>query len=472
MAVRRFYPTKDTTISNAYRSNLSDRGTNANMGASDILEVFTIFAQANSSSLETSRILLEFDTDELTEKRANSEIPESGSASFYLRLFNAPHGSTLPRTYFLDIHPLTEEWSEGDGLDMEEYVDLGSDSGSLIDGATWEYRMYDDAPLEWTVAGGTYDSGSLYEQWIEEGTESVLVDITDTVEQWLAGTLDNNGLLVKMSEEVEEETLSHYTKKFFARGSEFFFERPCLEVRWSDALEDDRGTFYASSSLAPAAYNVNSIFLYNTIRGEYKDIPNVGTGSIYVDIYDLSGSLLLEGVEGGHVTTGVYSASFALDTTASLIQDAWYKDDEAYYTGAIDVLDFATSDYNPNPKYSTNIMNMKPAYSREENARFRLFVRDEDWSPTIYTVATADRESQIIENAFYRIFRVADNYEVVPFGTGSLAYTKLSYDEEGNYFDFDMELLENGYMYGIQLAYYRNGAYHEQPETFKFRVDD
>ena len=49
----------------------------------------------------------------------------------------------------------------------------------------------------------------------------------------------------------------------------------------------------------------------------------------------------------------------------------------------------------------------------------------------------------------------------------------MSYDISGNYFDFDMGLLEDGYSYGITTAYYNDsiGSWQEQPEVFKFRVD-
>ena len=59
--IRRYYATKDNTITNAFEENLTTRGTGSNMGASDILEVFSIYAQANSSSIEKARVLIEFD---------------------------------------------------------------------------------------------------------------------------------------------------------------------------------------------------------------------------------------------------------------------------------------------------------------------------------------------------------------------------------------------------------------------------
>lgn len=52
MSIKKFIAEKDTTITDAYKENLVSRGTNANMGAADSLEVFSIYAQASTSSLE------------------------------------------------------------------------------------------------------------------------------------------------------------------------------------------------------------------------------------------------------------------------------------------------------------------------------------------------------------------------------------------------------------------------------------
>ena len=38
-------------------------------------------------------------------------------------------------------------------------------------------------------------------------------------------------------------------------------------------------------------------------------------------------------------------------------------------------------------------------------------------------------------------------------------------------FDLDMSLFEPGYAYELNFVYYLNGAYHEQPEKFKFKVE-
>ena len=67
MAVKKYFAKTDTTITTAFRSNLTQRGTDANMGASDILETFSIYGQASSGSTELERILIKFPIDEIVE---------------------------------------------------------------------------------------------------------------------------------------------------------------------------------------------------------------------------------------------------------------------------------------------------------------------------------------------------------------------------------------------------------------------
>ena len=113
MAVRRFKATKDNTITNAYKANLTTRGTGSNMGASDIVEVFSIYAQQTTSSSELSRILIDFDIETLSASRDSGDIPESGSVDFYLRLYNAEHSSTNPTNFYLTVAAISQSWNEG-----------------------------------------------------------------------------------------------------------------------------------------------------------------------------------------------------------------------------------------------------------------------------------------------------------------------------------------------------------------------
>ena len=100
MAIKRYYASKDNTITNAFKPDLSTRATASNMGLADVLEVFSIYGQASSSSgltTEEARALISFPTTDMATDRTNGVIPASGSVSFYLKMYNADHGQTLPQ---------------------------------------------------------------------------------------------------------------------------------------------------------------------------------------------------------------------------------------------------------------------------------------------------------------------------------------------------------------------------------------
>tara|TARA_Y100001938_G_scaffold133095_1_gene192082 strand:- start:1028 stop:2443 length:1416 start_codon:yes stop_codon:yes gene_type:complete len=471
MAFKRYKATADNTITNAFNSTFSLRGTGSNMGASDVIEVFSIYGQQSTASVELARSLVQFSTSKIATDRTAGEIPSSGNVKFFLKLFNAEHSQTVPKNYYLLVTAVSRSWTEGIGLDMENYSDK--------DVCNWEKS---ETAVTWSAEGGDYHALPRYKQYFDKGTENLDVDVTDMVEQWLAGTKSNYGFGIQLTSSLEDATRSYYTKKFFARGSQYELKVPVLEARWDSTVGDRRDVFYASSSLAPAADNLNHLYIYNRIRGRLVNFPTVGTGSIFVSLFSGSskpvGSALTlsDGTTiatGSHFSTGIYKASVALDTTCSYLYDVWSDTSHRVLTtgSQITVRTFDSDVQAGVGDYVTSITNMKPSYSPKEKTRFRLYIRDRDWCPTIYTVANKNIQSEIIENGFYKIFRIVDGEEVVGYGTGSLNHTRMSYDRESNYFDFDMSNLPSGYSYAIKFLYKFEDRLEEQRETFKFRVD-
>jgi|7_EtaG_2_1085326.scaffolds.fasta_scaffold02395_4 hypothetical protein len=522
MAIKRYVADADNTITNAFNASLqnSNRATGSNMGLADILEVFSIYGQVSGSSgssfpgesQELSRVLIKFPITKVSQDRTAGKIPASGSVSWYLRMFNAKHGQTLPRDYSMTIQAVSRSWQEGLGLDMDNYTD--KTYGGV--GSCW---VTASEGVPWTTVGGDYHASPTFSaSFGEKGTKNIDVNISDVVEQWIAGTKSNYGVGVRLSSSYEAyyssstgqntgsvldntggAKRSYYTKKFFARESEFFFKRPILEARWNDSREDNRADFYYSSSLAPAADNLNTLYLYNYVRGKLVNIPAVGTGKLSVSLYSGSAkdtgpsgsklelaagggvvTALDTNVTGGYVSTGIYSASFAITASAGTpiktLYDVWHSGGVEFNTGSIIPKTMDALEYNDGSTYVVNIKNMKDSYSTDETARFRLFVREKNWNPTMYTKAVATQQTLTLPSASYKVVRVADNYEVIEFGTGSTMHncTQLSYDVSGNYFNLDMSMLQPGYMYGIKLAFYNDAVsgYQQQKPIFKFRVED
>ena len=545
MGIKRYTANADTTITNAFQPNLTTRGTGSNMGRADSMEIFSIYGQESSGSSELSRTLLNWDISAIETDRTNGVIPASGSVNFVLRMFNATTPFTLPKDFDLVVAAVSGAknadggivdfaWQEGNGLDMEGYTDITRDGT----GANWINMGSSsaDGVVKWGAAGNTVggafftsaQSGDLvYQQNFQNGTEDLEIDITGMVECWVANTVPGYGTpfpryglgvsLVSSQEafvasadattvspaNTDGARRSYYTKKFFARSSEFFFRRPVIEARWEDNLKDDRGNFFYSSSLATGEENLNTLFLYNYFRGQLRNIPGLASQKIYVsfrsgsaDDTEPSGSRLILVKDDTHVahasalfvtggvssTEGIYTASVCLTAAATpleTIYDIWSTAEDAstfieFHTGSFSPQKINLQPQNQTPQFVSTITNLKPIYSAQETARLRVFTREKNWYPNIYTKAVADIPPFIIESGSFSVTRIADNLQAISHGTGSIQYTELSFDASGSYFDLDMGLLEPGYAYKINLAFYNGsiGGWQDQPQEFKFRVEE
>jgi len=482
MTIRRYNASKDATITNAYKSNLTNRAVESNTGESDVLEVFSIYGQADETSSELSRILLEFPVEKIKEDRENSNIPQNGKVNFILKLSNTVHPGTLPSKFHLDINPLSKEWEEGYGLDMENYEDKGP--------VNWISASATEA---WTTEGGDYYSSPHFSQYFEKGTEDLEIDITSMVEEWIDGTKYNNGLVIKLSSSYEQDNTSYYTKKFFSRGSEFFYKKPWIEARFDATIKDDRSKFYLYNPFVELEESQNNLYIYNDFKSKLYDLPEVGQGNVYLrlfpnpNIYDNGGNLLYQPIQlkndltyvtGEWVSTGIYRASVAVDTDLDKVYDVWFKStgtspSEAIGVGGeIKVINPDAEEDFTKDDYLVKITNIKSQYSTKEQARFKVFVRNAKWNPNSYLEMTTTVPTRIVDEMYYKIYRIVDEYDVIPYGTGDLHHTRLSYDKNGNYFDLDMSLFEPGYTYAIKFTIFDMNGYHENKEIFKFRVED
>jgi hypothetical protein len=538
MPIKKYIATADNTITNAYTISsdgttvLAVRGTGSNAGAADILEVFSQYGTTgfDTTSQQLSRILINFPISTISSDRTAGTIPATGSVNFFLKMHNAKHTHTVPEDFTLMVYPVSRSWEEGTGLDLVGHTD----STKGIPGSNWISGASSGGP--WTTPGGDYISASnewnrsgrphFYSQSFSTGFEDLEIDITMLVEDWLMSltgspNLKNYGVGVQLTSSQEAQftltsslpntgsmvnrtsstTDSYYTKRFFARSTEFFYKKPAIEARWDSAKRDDRGGFYYSSSLAPAAENLNTLYLYNYVRGRLRNIPAVGiTGSIMLSLCSGStdntkpdGTKLIlsttaHAVTGGWVATGIYSASVAITAAATPIKtlyDVWWSgsgaDTSSSFVGG---LEFSTGSIKPyslaggqsarEPVYYMNITNLKNRYTRKETARFNLYVRNKYWEPTIYTKANATLPNTSITSASYSVYRCLDAYEALPHGTGTILSTGMSYDVSGNYFDLDMSLFEAGYAYAFKFAFYdpELSSWVEQDKVFKFRVEE
>ena len=503
MGIKRYFATQDNTISNAFKNDLRNRATGSNAGASDILEAFVIHGQTSASvdsvSAEQARILLQFDMNEVLDDIANGVVPSS-SVDYVLKMYNAPHADTTPLSYSLDVIMLTQSWTEGRGLDIDEYSDNGV--CNWISSSVGTFWGSDPGNPATRITGGYFETGenASASYFFSGGVEDLNLNVNFAIDRWRSsGSAYNHGFILKHTDDViAGQHGTFFTKKFFGRNSEFYFKRPVLEARWDSSRKDNRGNFLVSSSLADGSDNLNTLFLYNNVRGQLKNIPGlkdnllrlkvysgsattVGTQSVLIIDSDnnaehnLTGGIL---IENGVEVSGVYTCSFATTSSNEYLYDVWYTASNGgtteFFTGSYEPVTLKALELIYDDEYVTDITNLKSSYIKGQKPRLRVFPRKKNWNPNIYTVATAEVVPEVIEDGYYRLHREVDNLEIIPFGTGSAVkeFTRMSYDVSGSYFQLDTSYLEPGYTYKIQFVYYLQGEYRQQPETFKFRVEE
>lgn len=213
MAFYRIFPSKDATVYSKYPA--------LNTGLDEIIEATTTY---DEDGAHTSRMLLEFDSTEISGTLAN--IVQDNQVQINLRVFKANiTGMTSAST--LEVYPISESWSMGTG----RYGDIPKTQ----DGVSWIYRNYSGSDA-WTSEGVTVISESRVTQSIDYYSDpDINVDITSLVLSWNSGSTNNYGLLIKQptgSEFVEDRNVQTEFK-YFSRDTHTIYP-PCLEFKYDD----------------------------------------------------------------------------------------------------------------------------------------------------------------------------------------------------------------------------------------------
>lgn len=468
MSIKQYTASADTTITNAYKPDSLNRAVYANMGAADSLEIFSIYISGSES--QKARILINFPLDKIKQDRDSGKLPDSGSVNFILNLHNVEHPETLPAKYYVSVLPVSSSWDEGFGLDLENYTDVGQ-KGNIGYGVNWINRASDVVSGSWTNEGGDYISSYEENFYFDTGLEDLTLDITNIIEAQLSEEIPSNGVAITLSGSYENGSLekSFYTKRFSARSSEYFFKRPKLEARWESVLKDDRSKMYIASPRLSQQDNTKKLFFYNKVNSSLKDLPNSVIPNVIVK--NESGSTVITPLTASKESIGTYSCNVMLTgLSENTYHDIWYSGSTAFYTGSFDAQPLPTSDSLEGKEYVVNITNLKHSYQTDSTENFKIFIREKDWSPNIYSIASKEIENIILDNLYYKVFRILDNYTVIDYGIEPIKYTLCSYNKDGNYFDLQMNIFEPGYMYGIKFMTIEGDNKLEFPQLFKFRV--
>jgi len=239
MAVYKIFPEKDTFIS-SYRST-------QNFGRDEILEISNE-TEITSINADVTRALIQFPTSQITDV-VNNKISGSSFVS-YLKLFLAT--ATLPINYTILGYPVSQSWIMGLGR--------SGDEPTTTAGCTW----ISTGTTNWASSGSSFTSSSFTSQsFTYIDSKDINMNLTSITNLWYSGSIQNNGVLLKLSSSIENSTTPLITK-FFSMDTHTIYP-PQLEFRWNDSVYSSSLTQITTSDFIPVISNNKTEFEEDTI---------------------------------------------------------------------------------------------------------------------------------------------------------------------------------------------------------------
>jgi len=451
MSVKRAYALQDIWV--------DEQSLTANLGLSPILQVHNIY-NAVKDRKEFARIFLKFNLSALTGSINSGDLPSpitDTSVSAYMYMFDAKHGDEIATSFNLDVHPLTQEWDEGNGLDIEALSETG-----------YANALSAQSTIAWTTTGGTFTiDASSGTQHFDHGGENLKVNITDLFKDWLAGNTGNFGVAVKMASTQEDKITaslsaqSHNFKKFYGRTTNTTMA-PYIQLEWDGAIKDDRAEISFNST--------GSLYFYNIVNGQLQDLN--GTGPFPGNV-TLSGNTvgITTNLTASREEKGIYKASVG---TLALTANTYTAFVDNWFVSASPTANYAFTFTTSNPasgfnnytssEYRITMKNLRKQYEKGSQARIRIHVRDDSLGYTALTAASTAITNFIITDGTVEI---RDSFDRVEVG----AYN-ISRDVNGNFFSIDTDNLYIGEKYNPVLKLNVRGEtiYIRDTDRYEFSI--
>ena len=250
------YAQKDATI--------YERTESKNTGLDSLLELS--HELVGSASKYNSRILMKFDFTDVQYRINANKI--SANAKYYLSMKSA-YVAEIPQEYTVYAYPLSSSWTNGTGRFFNTPV--------TTDGVSWKYRTAKSVGTEWDIPPtiSNYEWDQLSQTWVDanilfgvnlsanvtssywskegggtwwdydnvECTQSfsfessdLYMDITQIAKKWVTGSgrFENDGMILKFSDEIEGSTQTLNSLRFFGTDSNTIYV-PRIHVVWDDS---------------------------------------------------------------------------------------------------------------------------------------------------------------------------------------------------------------------------------------------
>lgn len=304
------------------------RGSHLNVGLNPVSEL--VYGK------NLTRMLVYFDHSKLAELVKDKTIVDMSKVKHVLKITNAgsiDHTqlhcgdissiSSTPKirtsSFDLIFFLIPKKWDSGKGFDYTRNFfntsyyakncpyPINTAKLTSVDGCNWyqarngypwdEEGIYSNETLSKEYDKYGVGSGStiiIGRQHFNYGDENISLDITDIVNKYINGELENNGIGVAFTPMTEliESDVENYVG-FLTDKTPSYFE-PYIETTYDDCITDDRAYFILNKK--------NKLFLYSNIGGKTENLDELPTCSVDGKDYEVK-----------QLTKGVYYIDIVLN---------------------------------------------------------------------------------------------------------------------------------------------------------------
>ena len=200
-----------------------------NTGLDEILEVSKTYY---GSLKDIAHTLIKFETTPLSQSIASGDITMS-SAEMILRECES---SEIPIDYTIYAYAVTQSWEMGIGTRFDDITTDGVSWNSVRTGQDWlsleEHSS--DTTGSFNGKGGTWFTGSFSTQSFSYETSDLEMDVKVTLDEWVSGSLPNEGFILKYDSSLENDTNDYGQLKFFGKETNTIYQ-PKLRIGWDDS---------------------------------------------------------------------------------------------------------------------------------------------------------------------------------------------------------------------------------------------
>jgi len=206
-----------------------------NAGLDEVLEVSKVYY---GSIKDVSRALLKFETNGFSSSLAAGDVGFE-QATLIMR---ETESEELPLEFTIDIWPVSSSWEMGKGTRFDNIE---------TSGVTWNYREGDSSDRwvnnivngsivfaenstgSFAGRGGVWYTNFSSSQNFSYKSQDINADITSIFQAWLSGSIQNDGLIVKHENSVEEDTNDYGILRFFSKETNTIHQ-PKVRIGWDD----------------------------------------------------------------------------------------------------------------------------------------------------------------------------------------------------------------------------------------------